>query len=259
MIENIIEAVVAALAASGIQSTATNVVDWVKAASSSVPSDEALDCDQVEKIAEDMASKGYFNLGSEMTLRNLARWFEIPEEEFRSTPKEQLEPEVLIRHISLEKMFGNWFKEWGYEVEIGEDLEGLEDIEFIPDIYAKRETLHGLFEVVVCLVCDNPPSIYRTRSKFETFESYARHGSEFGERDIFIVATPFQFGKGIAQSIVVQNQEEDYSVVALEGNDLYRLQAAKNSHARQQDLIQLVARARDKLIKNKVLFNTQNR
>lgn len=256
MIENMVESVIAALTASGIESSATNLVQWIKNASQNVPGQSSeMDSEKIKKIAEDMASKGTFNIGLEISKSNLSRWFEIPEEEFLDTPKEQLEPEVLIRHIALENMFKQWFEDWNYDVVVGEDLEGLEDIEFVPDIYAKRITLHGTFEVVVCFVCDNPPSIYRTRATFETFESYARTGSEFGERDILIIATPFKFGKSITQSISLQNKEEKYTVVALEGDDIARIQKIDEPEQRIFELIEHVERAKSKLKKDAMLYN----
>ena len=255
MIENIVESVVAALTASGIQTTSENLIQWIKNANRSVPGqNKKLDSDKIKKLAEDMASKGTLNLGMEFSKGNLARWFEIPEEEFLSTPKSQLEPEVLIRHIALENLFQTWFESWTYEVIIGGDLEGLEDIEIVPDIYAKRITLHGTFEVVVFFVCDNPPSIYRTRALFETFESFAREGAEFGERDILIIATPFKFGKSITQSIKLQNIEEKYTVVALEGDDIERIQRLENFDDKLCELINHVERAQDKLKKKENLL-----
>ncbi len=255
MIENMVESVVIALTASGIESSATNLVQWIRNASQNVPGQEKMiDSERIQEMAEKMAKKGSFNLGLEISKSNLARWFEVPEEEFLDTPKEQLEPEVLIRHIVLERMFKDWFTNWNYDVEVGEDLEGLEDIEFVPDIYARRVTLHGTFEVVVFFVCDNPPSIYRTRATFETFESYAREGSEFGERDILIVATPFKFGKSITQSISLQNKEERYTVVTLEGDDIARLQKIQSDEERLHELIEHVERAESKVKKDSLLY-----
>lgn len=255
MIETIVNQVVAALAASGIQSSAENMIEWIKHANQTVPGHgQKLDSDKIKKLAEQMAERGGFNLGLEISKSNLSRWFEVPEEEFLSTPKSQLEPEVLIRHIALENMFKSWLDDWSYEVIVGGDLEGVEDIEIVPDIYAKRITLHGIFEVVVFFVCDNPPSIYRTRALFEAFESYARDGSEFGERDILIIATPFKFGKSITQSIMLQNIEEKYTVVALEGDDIERIQSLTDPFERLNELINHVDRAQDKLKKKENLL-----
>jgi regulator of replication initiation timing len=247
-LESSVEAIVAALAVSGIEATATTLVDWIKKASQQISGKTVYDSENIRKLAEKMSENKSLNLDLEISRRNLSRWFEIPEEEFAQTPKAQLEPEILIRHIALENIFKSWFSEWNYEIEIGEELEGLEDIEFIPDIYAKRVTLHGIFEVIVCFVCDNPPSIYRTRSLFETFESYARSGSAFGERDIFIMATPFKFGKSITQSISLQNKEEKYCVIALEGDDIARLDGFLDPDKRLMELRDFVERAQHKTL-----------
>lgn len=159
------------------------------------------------------------------------------------TPPSHLNPEILIRHFVLESQFKEWLEEWGYEVEVGEDMEGIENIEFVPDLYAKRNNLHGKFEIVVCFVCSYPPSQNRVRALFETFESYVREGASFGERDIFFVVTPFSFGRGITQSITLQNNEEKYTVVPLEGNDLATLQSKKTPDKRLPELIEHVERA----------------
>ncbi len=248
MSEEIVGSVIAALSASGIESSGTDLARLIKDASISVPGDRLPDADQIKLLAEEMASQGNFNLDFEISRRNLARWFEIPEEEFKDTPKEQLEPEVLIRHIMLESLFKKWLEEWNYDVEVGEDLEGIENIEFVPDIYARRVNLHGSFEIVVCFICDNPPNTYRVRALFETFESFARDGSEFGERDIFFVVTPFTFGKGITQSITLQNLEERYTVVGLEGNDISILQSIRTPDKRLLELIEHVEKAKHKAL-----------
>ena len=132
-----------------------------------------MDGAEIEALANSVLRDGTPILDAEVTRKNLARWFEVPQEEFSMTPPEQLEPEVLIRHIYLENQFTSWFKEWGYDVEVGEDLEGLEGIDFTPDVYGKLTTLHGEFEICVNFVCDQPPSQYRVRALLETLEAVA--------------------------------------------------------------------------------------
>jgi hypothetical protein len=222
------------------------IFDLLKNNSSENDSDSFIDSDKIKKLAEEISTSGKYNFHSEISRRNLSRWFEIPEEEYKDTPKEQLEPEVLIRHIILENKFKKWLEDWDYEVSIGEDLEGVENIEFIPDLYARRITLHGIFEIVICFVCDNPPSIYRVRALFEAFESFAREGSDFGNKDILILVTPHTFGRSITQSISLQNQEERYTVVGLEGNDISILDSISDPGKRLLELKEHVEKAQVK-------------
>ncbi|MFZ1702342.1 MAG: hypothetical protein WBO10_02740 [Pyrinomonadaceae bacterium] len=252
MTEDIVKNFIAALSATGIDSETEEIEKWIMNAGKAT-SERMPDSEQIKEIAQQAAQQGSFSMDIELSRRNLARWFEVPEEEFKDTLKEQLEPEVLIRHIILENMFKTWLEEWNYDVEVGEDLEGIENIEFVPDLYASRVNLHGSFEIVVCFVCDNPPNTYRVRALFETFESFARQGSEFGERDIFFVVTPFTFGKGITQSITLQNNEEEYTVVALEGNDLSILQSIRTADKRLLELIEHVEKAKHKSESEKLL------
>jgi len=210
----------------------------------------SLEAEEIKKLADEMSKSKKYNLHSEISWRTLSRWYEIPEEEFKDTKKEQLEDEVLIRHIILENKFKKWLEDWDYEVTIGDDLEGVENIELIPDIYARRVTLHGVFEIVICFVCDNPPNTYRVRSFFETFESFARADSEFNNTDILMVVTPHSFGKGIIQSITLQNIEEKYTVVGLEGNDLSILDSIVDPTKKLLELKEHIDKARLKAKKD---------
>lgn len=245
LVDHIVSALGKTFASSSIEISPEIILQWVTNAEENIPGEISLEPDQLEKIINQTMMGKCTPMGPEVSRRNLARWFEIPEEEFVRTPVTQLEPEVLIRHIYLEKIFSDWFEEWGYHVETGTDLEGIEDIEFLPDVYARIETVHGDFEVVVCLICDDPPSVDRARAKFETFESFARSGSPFGARDVFIMATPFKFGRSIRSSISVQNMEEDYTVIEVEGDDIWRLYNARDPRARLQDLKEMVQRAQE--------------
>lgn len=244
VIQSAISALNGAMAGRATELTADQVVGWFKNASASFP-DHGLTSDKIAAMAEKTLAeqRGPF-LDAEMTRRNLARWFEVPEEEFASTPAEQLEPEVLIRHSYLEAQFCSWLEEWGYTVSIGEDLEGAEGVEYTPDVYAQLETLHGNFEVAVNLVCDNPPSIYRVRALLETIESYTAREVEFAGGDVFILATPFSFGKSASSSIALQTRQEKYTVVKLEADDLWDLQTARDDASRRSELWERVRHAR---------------
>lgn len=218
------------------------IKDWFSKAATSVDVSSKVNTNEIEKMAQDVLKTETPVLDAEVTRRNLARWFEVPQEEFATTPIAQLEPEVLIRHLFLEDMFKKWLHGWGYKVSVGEDFEGLESIDFTPDVYGKLDTLHGKYEIFVNLVCDYPPSQYRVRALLEILEAYATELSEFKSGDIYILATPFQFGRGTAASIRLQSTQEDYIVVKLEGDDIGRLQRA-NDDDRFAQLMEHVEKA----------------
>ncbi len=95
---------------------------WFNRAAQSVETNPDMSATNLDHLAESVLQSGTQVLDAEITRKNLARWFEIPFEEFGLTPPEQLEPEVLIRHIILENQFETWLKDWGYDVVVGEDL-----------------------------------------------------------------------------------------------------------------------------------------
>ena len=123
-------------------------------------------------------------------------------------------------------------------------LEGAQGVEYVADVYGRLQTLHSIFEVAINLVCDNPPSIYRTRALLETIESYTARETAFAQGDVFILATPFTFGKGATASLVLQNQQEEYTVVKLESDDIYELEHARDTPGRMNELRERVIHAR---------------
>jgi len=227
MDSTILEAAMTAIGSAFGREAATLSVEtikqWFAKAGQSVEDFYSIDNSELETLANEVLSKDCPAIDAEFKRKNLARWFEIPQEEFARTPPSQLEPEVLIRHLYLEDMFRNWLKEWGYETFVGEDLEGRESIDFTPDVYGRLRTLHGDFEICVNFVCDDPPSQYRVRALLETLEAYATEASDFKWGDIYILATPFQFGRGTTASIRLQSKEEKYTVLKLEGDDISQL------------------------------------
>lgn len=196
--------------------------------------------DQVSALIETLSSRPAYSSTFEYTRRQVARWFEVPLDEFEQTPMAQLEPEVLFRHIFYESQLANWFREWGYEVEVGEELEGIEGADFIPDVYACLSTLHGNFQVAVTLFCDNPPNTWRALGMLENIEAFAPKGSEFGQRDIYLIVTPFKFLEQASTHIRIQAHQEDYYVVAIEGDDLQDLERIPDSNVRKDRLQELV-------------------
>ncbi len=243
----IIEAAMAAIGtAFGREATKLSVDQirgWFDKASQSVGGTLRCNSQQIDKLADKILKQETPPMDAEYTRKNLARWFEIPQEEFSRTPAAQLEPEVLIRHLYLEKMFEAWLNEWGYQISIGEDLEGRESIDFTPDVYGKLNSLHGQFEICINFVCDDPPSQYRVRALLETLEAYATEGSEFKWGDIYILVTPFQFGRGTSASIRLQSKEEKYTVIKLEGDDIYPLMCL-DSESRLLQLMEHVSKAK---------------
>jgi len=81
------------------------------------------------------------------------------------------------------------------------------------------------------------------RALLETLEAYATDSSDFKWGDIYILATPFQFGRGTTASITLQRREEKYSVVPLEGDDLYGLQSARDFRSRLTQLMENVTKS----------------
>ncbi|HLP53797.1 MAG TPA: hypothetical protein VK151_02170 [Fluviicola sp.] len=205
-----------------------------------------VDVKSIEQLSFDIANNENISYDFEMNRKNLSRWYEIQEDEFKDTKPEQLEAEVLIHHIILENKLKKWFEEWDYVVELGEELDCIDGNEFIADIYAKRISLHGIFEVVICLVCDNPPNTWRVQALFELFESYAREDSEFSGRDILMIVTPHKFGASITKSIELQNKEEKYTVVGIEGSDLSILDSIRSPEARLLELKEHIDKAHAK-------------
>ena len=235
------QALAHALGRRGTPLTPDEVKGWFDKASEGVQLDGTLDeADITEILASSQKGGGR---GAEVTRKNLARWFEVPFDEFARTKPEHLEPEVLIRHIHLENQFRQWLEEWNYEVAVGEDLEGESGVEFTCDVYGRLDTLHGKFEVCINFVCDDPPSTDRVKSMLESLEAYATHKSEFKEGDLYIVATPFSFTNQANAALARQADEEKYTVVKLEGDDLWQLQSARDSQSRLELLMEHVEKS----------------
>lgn len=172
--------------------------------------------------------------------RHLARWFEIELDDFDESPVELLRPEVLFRHIFYERSIKEWFEDWGYEVEIGEEFHGVEGTEFVPDVYAQLETLHGKFDVAICLFCAKPASTARVLARLENIEAFAIEGSDFASADLFMLVTPHQFSEQATNHIRLQTQQEAYSVVPVEGNHLQTLESESDPRARKQRLQDII-------------------
>lgn len=201
----------------------------------------------IEELVASIAARPSFSASLEYGRRQISRWFEVALDEFDLLPLEQLRPDTLMPHLFYEQRFASWLGDLGYTVKIGEELEGIEGADFIPDVYATLETLHGRFQIAVTLFCSNPPNTYRVLAMLENIEAFAPKGSEFGERDIYFLVTPYKFLEQANNHIRIQAHQEDYFVVTIEGNDLQDLEHAANSEARRerlQDLVLSAARAK---------------
>jgi len=179
-----------------------------------------------------------------MRSETLSRWFEIPHDDFERLPKEKLDPGVLIRHLYVEYLVTTWLEEFGYKVEVGSKMLGVEGWEFMPDIYGQVSTLHGHFQVAVNLICDDPPSTSRVSFLCESIEAFAaKKEPAFGDKDIFILVTPFKFSSTAHSVILKEDKDHEYYVIRLEGSDLYKLAKAQNSSYRLAILQNVVSEA----------------
>lgn len=123
--------------------------------------------DELTRLAEAI-KKNPPVLTPTINIDTLARWFEIPRDDFERLPRERLDPEVLVRHVYLEQLFKTWMEELGYAVTTGEKMLGMEEWEYVPDVYAEMGTLHGVFQVAVNFVCDDPPGTSRVSFVMES-------------------------------------------------------------------------------------------
>lgn len=235
-----LQALIFALSRRSSAVTPEEVRAWFDRASDGIQLEGSLD---EAEICDVIGTAQKTSRGAEVTRKNLSRWFEVPFDEFSRTRPEQLEPEVLIRHLHLENLFRKWLEDWSYEVSVGEDLQGETGVEFTSDVYGKLDTLHGRFEVCVNFVCDDPPSTWRVQALLESLEAYATSKSEFREGDLYIVATPFSFTNQASATLARQADEEKYTVVKLEGDDLWQLQSARDSQSRLELVMEHVEQA----------------
>ena len=93
--------------------------------------------------------------------------------------------------------------------------------------------MHGMFQVAVNFICQDPPSTNRVSFVLESLEAYAqKREPEFSEKDIFMVVTPFRFGATASAAIVKEDKDHSYYVVKVEANDLSRLLQAADMQIR---------------------------
>jgi len=175
----------------------------------------------------------------------LARFLEVPLPDLRTITEENLDIELLYNHIRLAGEFEEWLREWTYEVDLECELRGLRGVEFKPDVYGELKTLHGRFEICVNFVCDEPPSEDRVFALLGKIEPYAEARETFSFGDIFLIVSPGTFTKGAINAIGLQNEQENYAVVPLEGNDISTLERAESPRNRLAELEDKVRQAQE--------------
>lgn len=176
----------------------------------------------------------------------LARFLEVPLPDLVDVSLENLNYGTIYDHVKLEGEFQEWLSEWGYEVFLGHTLFGLENIEYIPDVYGKLDTLHGEYEVCINFVCDVPPDEDRVFALLSKIEAYAEAKSSFSSGDIFAIVTPHRFTKGAISAMELQNKQEKYSVFPIQGTDVFALEQATSAKERMGELQAKVKEAQSK-------------
>ncbi len=175
------------------------------------------------------------------TEENLARIIELPVRDLTTLNPETIEIDVIYNHIKLESLFKEWLTEWRYTVEIGPTLKGLEGIEYVPDVYATLTNLHDDYEVCVNFVCDNPPSELRVKALLQDIEAYSERKETFSLGDLFLIVTPRQhFTQTALTHLNLQNMQEKYSVVSLDGADIGNLEKKAHSEGRMTALRNMI-------------------
>lgn len=182
---------------------------------------------------------------AQYNIETLARWLEIPEPDLPELTPETFDPNVLVQHIVLEHKFREWFNEWGYIVELGEVLRSSDapELECVTDVYGTLDTIHGMFEVALNFVCDNPPDENRVIALASKLGAYANTRSTFSVNDVFMIVTPWEFTKGAAAAIRFQNRKREYCVLGVDGSVLHDLESAESSAGRLQELQERVRTA----------------
>lgn len=180
----------------------------------------------------------------------LSRWLEIPEADLPTLTIDSFNADVLIQHVVLEKRFREWFREWGYEVELGETLRPADapELECAVDVYGKLQTIHGTFEVAVNFVCDNPPDENRVIALASKIGAYADSRETFAQNDVFMIVTPWDFTPIANAAIRQQNKKRPYCVLGVEGSILHDLHSAENSNGRLEELQERVGQANQEAI-----------
>lgn len=182
----------------------------------------------------------------------LARFLEVPIADLATIKPDEMDFGLLYNHVRLEGEFEEWLKEWGYEVELGSPLTGLRGVEYVPDVYGRLNTLHGQFEICVNFVCDSPPSEDRVFALLGKIEAYAEAKKSFSYGDVFALASPFRFTQAGINAMGLQNEQESYSVIPLDGGDIHVLENARDAKDRLDELQDKVRQAEEETRRSKI-------
>ena len=194
----------------------------------------------VQQIANSDGSAG----DDAYTEENLARYLELPVRDLATLNPETIEIDVIYNHVKLEQLFGQWLSEWGYNTDIGPTLKGLEGIEYIPDVYGTLANLHDNYEVCINFVCDRPPSELRVKALLQDIEAYSERKDTFSLGDIFMIVTPSQnFTQSALTHLALQNMQEKYSIVPLDGADIGKLEKKGSVEERMRALRNIITDA----------------
>lgn len=250
---SIVTAVVAKLAPKVAKMTSDKLKEFVDRILQNNPTLRGqIDIDDLtKKIRATTSQVGHIAYNEE----TLARYLEIPIPDLATITPENLDLEMLYNHVKLEGEFEEWLQEWSYEVEVGsEKLTGLRGIEYIPDIYGSLNTLHGKFEVCISFVCDSPPDEDRVFALLGKIEAYAEAKKSFSYGDIFAIVTPYSrgFTQGAINAIALQNEQENYSVISLNGGDIHAFESAQTPKDRLEDFQDKVSQAEEESRRSKI-------
>lgn len=175
----------------------------------------------------------------------LARFLEIPVPDLATLDPERLDLSMLYDHVKLEENFQEWLREWGYEVELGCALKGLKGVEYTPDVYGLLDTLHGQFEICISFVSDAQPDEDRVFALLGKIEAYAEAKKSFSYGDIFAIVTPHRFTPTAMNAMGLQNEQENYSVIPLDGGDIYVFENAEATKDRLDEFQDKVRQAEE--------------
>ena len=242
-VQSTVAAVVAHFAQKGAELTIEKARDMVQEFINKTPGlRRQIDIDEMAKQIQDCAGSVGRTAYDEA---KLARYLEMPVADLATVDPEDIDVKLLYNHIRLEKRFSDWLEEWGYFVECGAELIGLYGMEYVPDVYGQLDTLHGKFEVCISFVCDEPPSEDRVNSLLMKIAAYADAKTSFSYGDIFIIVTPSHFTSNSITSISMRNRKENYSIVALDGQNVGTIETQTNPDDRKEELQQEVRLAED--------------
>jgi len=83
-------------------------------------------------------------------------------------------------------------------------------------------------------------------------EAYAKARASFSYGDIFAIVTPHRFTQTAINAANLQNEQEAYSVFALDGGDINALERAETARDRRDELYDKVRQAEEETRRSKI-------